>query len=300
LFWATAGGLGLTGIILTLRMRLRKVETTYFRQHPVVVKDLSEMLAAIEENDRKYPYSVAWIDPLATGKRLGCGVLTVGEAATLSDLPPNLRKDPFFISPRSPVAVPFELPELTLNPLSLRAVNVALHTMLARGKAIAHYEKFYYPLDMFGHWNRAYGARGFTQYQFVIPFENGERNMRGLLERIASSGYLPFLNVLKRMGQQSKGHLSFPFAGWTFAIDFPVAKGLETLLHDLDRKVLDAGGRIYLGKDAYLRPESLAPMYPRLSEWFAVKDRVDPKEMFRSALSDRVGLTGPLRQRAVA
>jgi decaprenylphospho-beta-D-ribofuranose 2-oxidase len=201
------------------------------------------------------------------------------------------------VSTHSQISVPFELPEFVLNTASLRLLNVAIYQMQARGAAFAHYEKFFYPLDMFNHWNRGYGARGFTQYQFVIPFEDGERRMRGLLERIAKSGFLPFLNVLKRMGKQGQGHLSFPFAGWTFAIDFPIAKGLETLLWALDREVVDAGGRIYLGKDAFLQPQSLPQMYSRLDEWFAIKDRVDPREMFRSALSDRVGLTGALRRR---
>jgi decaprenylphospho-beta-D-ribofuranose 2-oxidase len=297
LFWATAGGLGLTGVILTVKLRLRKVETAYFRQRAIIVKDLSEMLAAIEENDAIHPYSVAWIDPLAVGKRLGRGVLTVGDHAKLSQLPDSLRDHALKVSKPSPISVPFELPEFVLNTASLRLLNVAIYQMQARGAAFAHYEKFFYPLDMFNHWNRGYGARGFTQYQFVIPFEDGERRMRGLLERIAKSGFLPFLNVLKRMGKQGQGHLSFPFAGWTFAIDFPIAKGLETLLWALDREVIEAGGRIYLGKDAFLQPQSLPQMYPRLDEWFAIKDRVDPRELFRSALSDRVGLTGALRRR---
>jgi decaprenylphospho-beta-D-ribofuranose 2-oxidase len=201
LFWATAGGLGLTGVILTVRMRLRRVETAYFRKKAIVVKDLSEMLRAIEENDALHPYSVAWIDPLALGKRLGRGVLTVGDHATLSELPANLRQQPLRVSMPSPITVPFELPEFALNIASLRLLNMAIYQMQARGGAFDHYEKFFYPLDMFNHWNRGYGARGFTQYQFVIPFEDGERRMRGLLERIANSGFLPFLNVLKRMGK---------------------------------------------------------------------------------------------------
>jgi decaprenylphospho-beta-D-ribofuranose 2-oxidase len=295
LFWATAGGLGLTGVILDMTLRLRRIETTYFKQRAIVVKDLSEMLAALDENDKLHPYSVAWIDPLATGKRLGRGVLTVGDHAALSELPSRLQKNPLRVSPPPPLSLPFELPEFALNPLSLRLLNVAIGQVQSRAKSIVHYEKFFYPLDAIGEWNRGYGARGFTQYQFVIPLEDGERRMRDLLERIARSGFMPFLNVLKRFGKQGPGHLSFPFTGWTFAIDFPIAKGLEKLTRELDREVIDAGGRVYLGKDAFLRAESMPAMYARLDEWKAVKQRVDPNTVFRSELSDRVGLTTPVR-----
>ena len=293
LFWATSGGLGLTGVIVRATMRLRAVETTYFRQEAITVRDLAELLDAFEEQDARYPYSVAWIDPLETGARLGRGVLTVGDHAERADLPPKLAKDPLEIhAPSALLDVPVELPDFSLNPVTLRALNVVLGQVQARGAPIAHYQKFFYPLDAIDHWNRGYGARGFTQYQFVIPLEDGERRMRAILERIATSGQLPFLNVLKKFGPEGPGHLSFPFEGYTFAIDFPIAKGLAELAAELDRMVVDAGGRVYLGKDAFLRPESLAAMYPRLDEWRAIKARVDPDEVFRSHLSERVGLTG--------
>ncbi|HJL16623.1 MAG TPA: FAD-binding oxidoreductase [Sandaracinaceae bacterium LLY-WYZ-13_1] len=290
LFWATFGGMGLLGIVLTATIRLRRIETTYFRQQAVVVRDLDELLGALEEYDARFPYSVAWIDPLATGAELGRGVLTVGDHAARDDLPPNARHDPRRITPPSPLSVPFDLPELALNPVTLRVLNVVIGQVQARGGRIAHYEKFFYPLDAIGEWNRGYGARGFTQYQFVIPLEDGPARMRAILERIATSGHLPFLNVLKKLGAQGEGHLSFPFEGYTFAIDFPVSPGLEALLADLDERVVDAGGRVYLGKDAFLRKGVLERMYPRLDEWRAIKAAWDPDDVFRSHLSERVGL----------
>lgn len=290
LFWASVGGMGLTGILLRVTMRLRRVETTYFRQKAIVVRDLDALLAGILEHDASHPYSVAWIDPLATGTSLGRGVLTVGDHATLDDLPPKLRAAPLRVSGRPAVSVPFELPELALNPLTLRMLNAAIGRVQAGAAPVVHYEGFFYPLDKIGQWNRGYGARGFTQYQFVVPLGEAAR-LRGLLEMIAKGGQLPFLNVLKKLGPQGPGHLSFPFEGWTFAIDFPIAPGLAELLRALDRAVIEAGGRVYLGKDAFLGPESMAPMYPRLGEWREIKARVDPKGVFRSALSDRVGLT---------
>ncbi len=291
LFWATFGGMGLLGVVLTARMRLRRVETTYFRQEAVVVRNLSELLEALDQYDAKFPYSVCWIDPLATGPDLGRGVLTVGDTAALDDLPRGLRKDPLRVSPPSPLTVPFDFPSVALNPLTLRVLNMAIGQVQARGAAIAHYEKFFYPLDAIGEWNRGYGPRGFTQYQFVIPLEDGERKMRAILERIAMSGNRPFLNVLKKFGAEGQGHLSFPFEGYTFAIDFPIAPSLPELLSTLDEMVIEAGGRVYLGKDAFLRPDALPRMYPRLGEWREIKAKWDPDGMFASHLSRRVGLS---------
>jgi decaprenylphospho-beta-D-ribofuranose 2-oxidase len=291
LFWATFGGMGLLGIILTATIRLRRVDTAYFRQQAVVVRDLRELLDAFDQYDEQLPYSVAWIDPLARGKGLGRGVLTVGDHAGVEDLPKRLRREPLRVTPPSPLAVPIDLPEFALNPITLRVLNVAIGQVQARGGHIAHYEKFFYPLDVVGEWNRGYGRRGFTQYQFVIPLDDGYANMRAILERIAGSGHLPFLNVLKKFGRATEGHLSFPFEGYTFAIDFPIGAGLDALLAELDAMVVDVGGRVYLGKDAFLRAESLPRMYPRLDEWRRIKAKYDPHDTFRSHLSDRVGLT---------
>ncbi|PIE17760.1 MAG: FAD-linked oxidase [Proteobacteria bacterium] len=291
LFWASFGGLGLLGVVLTATIRLRRVETTFFQQEAIEVGDLDELLAAFDEVDARFPYSVAWIDPLATGDRQGRGVLTVGDHASLDDLPPRKRGKPLRVSPPSPVVVPFELPELALNPLTLRLLNLVIHQVQARGAAIAHYEKFFYPLDAIGEWKRGYGRRGFTQYQFVVPLEDGAARMRPILDRIAGSGLLPFLNVLKKLGPE-QGMLSFPREGYTFAIDFPIQPGLAELLGELDEMVIAAEGRVYLGKDAFTTPEALERMYPKLGQWRAIKAKYDPDDVFASHLSRRVGLTG--------
>ena len=290
LFWATFGGMGLLGVIVDATIALRRIETTYYRQKAIVARNLDEMLDAFDETNSVYPYSVAYIDPLAKGARLGCGVLTVGDHASLEDLPPRLSRDPLRISGSEIVAVPLELPSSTLNPLTIRLVNVVIKTVLSQAGAIAHYEKFFYPLDAIGHWNRGYGKKGFTQYQFVVPLEGGRESMRRILEAIVSSGSLPFLNVLKRMGKASGGHLSFPFEGYTFAIDFPIRGGTRDLAAKLDKMVLDAGGRIYLGKDAFVDAPTFRSMYPRLPEWLEIKRRIDPKNVFVSDLARRVGL----------
>ena len=160
------------------------------------------------------------------------------------------------------------------------------------GSEFAHYEKFFYPLDFVDSWNRGYGAKGFTQYQFVVPLEDGRKRIRELLDRITRSNQLPFLNVLKKFGQEeSNGILSFPREGYTFAIDFPIRSGLREFLAELDRRVIDAGGRVYLGKDAFLDQARFSAMYTnKLDTWRQIKARYDPNNVFNSDLGRRVGL----------
>jgi FAD/FMN-containing dehydrogenase len=295
LFWATFGGMGLLGVVMTARIRLRRIETTYFRQKAVPVADLDTMLAALDQHDRDFSYSVATLDVMAKGAHLGRGVLAVGEHATRAELPAALQADPLRVSGPPRVTVPFELPELTLNPLTIRIVNAYIQWTLRRTKAHGHYEGFFYPLDKIAHWNRGYGRRGFTQYQFVVPFEDGPRRMRDILGAILSSGELPFLNVLKRMGKESGGLLSFPREGYTLAIDFPIRANTIPLLRRLDAMVLDAGGRVYLGKDSYLEAPMFRAMYPQVERWLAIKAKYDPRGVFTSDLARRVGLVGPAR-----
>jgi decaprenylphospho-beta-D-ribofuranose 2-oxidase len=291
LFWASFGGMGLLGVILTATIWLRKIETTYFNQRTICVKNLEEMLQALDENDATYPYSVATLDVFATGKHMGRGVIALGDHARVSDLPAELQANPLMVSGPPKVAVPFELPDFTLNPATMRVVNAAIQRIQSSGGTLGHYEKFFYPLDKIANWNRGYGKRGFTQYQFVIPFDDGLNQMRKILTTILSSGQLPFLNVLKRMGKESGGILSFPKEGYTFAIDFPVREGTPALTKRLDAMVIEAGGRIYLGKDSYVDAATFRTMYPeQVDRWLAVKRRYDPDGVFTSDQARRVGL----------
>lgn len=292
LFWATFGGMGLLGVVLAATLRLRRIETTYFRQEAVRAADLDEMLAHLEAYDRRFPYSVATLLPNATGARLGRGVLTVGDHARRDELPPSLADRPLRISGPPRIDVPFVLPDLTLNRATIGLLNAVIQQKLSRAPPFVHYEGFFYPLDAIGHWNRGYGRRGFTQYQFVVPFGDGARRLREILTEITTSGELPFLNVLKRLGKESGGLLSFPREGYTFAIDFPIRAGTPALLRRLDARVLDAGGRIYLGKDAFLDAPTFRAMYPQIDDWLAVKARYDPHGVFTSELGRRVGLSG--------
>ena len=290
LFWANFGGMGLLGVILTATIRLKKVETSYFRQRAVRVNDLESLLAAFREYDHEFPYSVATLDVFATGARLGRGVLALGENARLDELPPALAAHKLRVSGPPKLSVPFDLPTLTLNPLTMRVLNAIIQLSQARASGYGHYEKFTYPLDVLAHWNRGYGKPGFTQYQFVIPFEDGPRRLREILSSILSSGELPFLNVLKCLGKQGEGVLSFPREGYTFAIDFPIRRHTAELTRRLDAQVLDAGGRIYLGKDSFVEPAMFRAMYPSLDRWLEIKAKYDPHAVFVSDLGRRVGL----------
>lgn len=291
LFWATFGGLGLVGLVLDATLVLRKVETTYFRQKSFVARDLTQLLELLDEHDAAFPYTVATLDATATGARLGTGVVTVGDHARRDELPRELADRPLRLAPPRAIPVPFELPELVVNPLTIRVVNTAIAALLRSKGAFELYEGFVYPLDMFHAWNRAFGRRGFIQYQFVLPPEPGGAALRRLLEAIVTSGQLPWLNVLKRMGPANDAPLSFPMAGTTFAIDFPVRDGLFEVTERLDAMVLDAGGRIYLGKDSCLNAAMLRRMYPKLGQWLAVKQKWDPDGVFTSDLGRRLELS---------
>jgi FAD/FMN-containing dehydrogenase len=290
LFFGSFGGMGLLGIVLTATIKLRRIETTYFRQRSILVPDLTAMLAALDEQDKLFPYSVATLDVFAKGARLGAGVLTVGDHARLADLPTKLAAAPLRVASPLRVSVPFELPEFTLNPLTMRVVNAVIQRIQASAKPLGHYEGFFYPLDRILHWNRGYGRRGFTQYQFVIPFEDGEKNLRDILTTMLSAGELPFLNVLKRMGKGNECPLSFPREGYTLAIDFPIRGNTQALLKKLDRKVRDAGGRIYLGKDSFLGAGDFRAMYSEVPRFLELKAKLDPQKVFTSNLARRLEL----------
>lgn len=289
LFHACFGGLGLLGLILRARLRLRKIETTYFKQQSFRAGSLDEMLDLIDEKDQEFPYSVAWVDPLARGKKLGKGVLTVGDHASLDDLPAKLAREPLKITGMPGLNLPFFLPAFALNGITLRILNRVIDFVQSHSGQFAHYDKFFYPLDAINNWNRGYGKRGFTQYQFVVPVEGARSVIRNILEEISTGGCLPFLNVLKKFGK-GEGLLSFPFPGYTFAIDFPISRKLFPFLKRLDSLVLDAGGRIYAGKDATLDAQSFAEMYPELKKWKKIKKKYDPHNRFQSDIGRRLGL----------
>jgi decaprenylphospho-beta-D-ribofuranose 2-oxidase len=291
LFWATVGGMGLTGIVLRATIRAAHVETAFFAVDTERTRDLDDLMARLQANDDEYTYSVAWIDLVARGASLGRAVLTRGWSATRDQLPDKLRDRPYHFAPRSLFTAPDVFPSGLLNRATVTAFNEAYYRRAPKEQrgAVQTIGQFFHPLDIATSWNRIYGPRGFLQYQFVVPYGQ-EEALRRAVERLAGSGTASFLAVLKRFGPGNSGLLSFPSPGWTLALDIPVTPGLGRLLDELDELVLAAGGRLYLAKDSRAAAATVHQMYPRMDEWRSVRAEVDPHGVFTSDQARRLAL----------
>ncbi len=292
LFWATVGGMGLTGIITEVEFSLRRIETAYIRSHTFKAKNLDEAFALFDQHDSHYPYSVAWIDCLASGDSLGRSIVMFGDHAEPTDLTEQQKKSALSIREKHRFTIPIDLPGGILNRFTVGSFN-ALYYHKHLGKehsSIIDWDSYFYPLDFLWDWNRLYGKKGFTQYQFVVPLEKSHTAISKVLEIISKKGWGSFLSVLKRLGEQD-GWLSFPFPGYTLAIDMPIKPGLWELLDELDQVVMEHGGRVYLAKDVRLSPDTFRAMYPKFNRWLKVKRAIDPENRFSSALATRLNLT---------
>jgi FAD/FMN-containing dehydrogenase len=287
-YWATVGGMGLTGVILSARLRLRRVDSAYVFVDYYRASNLEDALTTMEASDDRYEYSVAWIDALATGKVMGRSVLMRGNHAPAAELPAGHGHAlPIPAGPRWNLFV--DLPSGTLNRLTVKAFNAAYYSAhRTASQQLASFEGFFYPLDAIDHWNRMYGKRGFVQYQIALPQASGRAGLSIILDRLARSGRASFLAVLKRFGDAGNGLLSFPLRGYTLALDIPAAGGLVPFLHELDRMTLDHGGRVYLAKDAVLRAEDFAVMYPKLESFRTIREKLDPSGLLSSSLARRL------------
>ena len=297
LFWATLGGLGLTGVVTGATIRLRPVETSFIEVSTSRCPDLDSVMSAMEATDAEHRYSVAWIDTMSRGRSMGRSVLTQGDHASRSSLPPELRRQPLQPLPRARLRVPREAPQGLLNRATVSLFNEAWFRRAPKRpkttfESIASY---FYPLDGVVHWNLLYGRLGFVQYQFCVGPEHGQTIER-VLALLSGRNIPSFLGILKRFGPANPGPLSFPMPGWTLALDLPIGiPQLQRTLIDLDELVVESGGRVYLAKDARLGPTQLSAMYPRLPEFEAVRARVDPQGVLGSDLSRRLGLTAQTR-----
>jgi decaprenylphospho-beta-D-ribofuranose 2-oxidase len=293
LFWATVAGMGLTGVILDATFRLLPIETSRISVDTYRLPNLDEVMSRMVESEADFRYSVAWIDLLATGKHLGRGVLTNGEHAILDQLPPQQATTPLAYGARQLVTVPPLIPPPgVINRASVAAFNEVWYRKAPRQRQgeLQSIPTYFHPLDLVGDWNRVYGRQGFLQYQFVVPYE-AEPVMRTIIERLSAARLPIFLVVLKRFGPGNPAPLSFPTSGWQLAIDIGAnRRGLADLLRHFDRLVLDAGGRHYLAKDYQTTPEAIRRGYPRLDDWLAVRERVDPAGVWSSDLARRLGL----------
>jgi decaprenylphospho-beta-D-ribofuranose 2-oxidase len=290
LFEATCGGMGLTGMITRIRFRLKKIETSYVKQKQIKASNLEELLSMFEKYS-SYTYSMAWIDCLTRGDRFGRGILIVGEHAKLSDLDEKQKTNPLEVHGKKKITFPFNLPSWVLNTLTVKAFNFLYYGKNFKKEIsnVVPYEPFFYPLDAILHWNRGYGKKGFVQYQFVLPL-SAKQGLIEILNRIGDEGLGSFLAVLKVFGQQDS-LISFPSEGYTLALDFPVRNGLFRFLDELDQIVLRYGGRLYMSKDARMKPDVLFRGYPRLEEFKGIVRKYNPSYKLSSVQSERLLLT---------
>ncbi len=290
LFWATCGGMGLTGIITRAVFDLKKIETSYIKQKQIKAANLEELVELFDQYNH-YTYSVAWIDCLQKGADFGRSILILGEHAALNDLPPDKKEAPLKLPKKKQITFPFNLPSFALNEFTVKAFNFLYYAKNTKKELnnVVSYEPFFYPLDAILHWNRGYGKRGFVQYQFVLPLQNKDGLVQ-ILKRIADEGLGSFLAVLKVFGKQDD-LISFPMEGYTLALDFPVRDGLFKFLDELDEIVLKNNGRIYLSKDARMKPKIFWDSYPKAQQFVDVVKKYNPVYKFNSVQAQRLNLT---------
>lgn len=289
LFQATTGGMGLTGIITRVKFQLKKIETAYIKQKIIKAKNLTEIIELFETHSQ-YTYSVAWIDCLKTGAGFGRSILMLGEHAKRNELPDLLQKDPLSLPKKKSLSLPFFLPSFLLNRYTVSAFNFLYYHKMRKKEInnIVSYEPFFYPLDAIQHWNKGYGKKGFVQYQFVLPLEARE-GLVEILRKINGNGHASFLAVLKIFGED-ESLISFPMKGFTLALDLPVRDRLFPFLNELDKLVLQYGGRIYMSKDARMKPEVFFKGYPQADRFLSIIHQYNPGK-FVSMLSKRLQIT---------
>ncbi|MGJ0118438.1 FAD-binding protein [Williamsia sp. MIQD14] len=291
IFWATVGGIGLTGLILRAKIVMTRTETAYFIADGATTNSLDETIALHADGfEEGYDYSSGWFDAISKPPKLGRGSFSRGSLARLDQLPDDLAKNPLAFTGKTLIKFPDIFPNGLANKLDFAIVGEAYYRMGGNytGK-VQNLTKFYHPLDLFGDWNRAYGSKGFLQYQFIVPVEAVEEFKQIIID-IQASGHVSFLNVFKLFGEGNRAPLSFPMEGWNICVDFPIKKGLHEFVTELDRRVLSMGGRLYSAKDSRTTAETFHAMYPRIDEWIATRRRIDPHGVFVSDMARRLEL----------
>ena len=282
LFRATLGGMGLTGHVLEVEFRMVRVPSAWIVCDSERIDDIEAFIAGLKDAGRTWPMTMGWIDCLAGGAHMGRGILLRGRWAERDEAPGYAPR------PIPRLTVPFLFPEWVLNRFSIRIFNEVYYRahLWRHRRRIMHPEPFFYPLDMILRWNRIYGRRGFTQYQCVLPEQGG--SARRFLERLTALGGASFLCVIKDCGAEGEGLLSFPKPGISIALDMAVRDDTQRIVDALNDEVISLGGRIYLTKDSFTRPEHFRAMEPRLPEFQRVRRIWDPEGRLKSALAVRV------------
>lgn len=281
LFYATCGGMGLTGIIISATIKLLPIQSSYINQRTIKASCIEEACEAFEKNSSA-SYSVAWIDCLSKGKSLGRSVLMLGDHADQGDLDIDLKQK---------ISIPITTPSVFLNSASIKAFNNIywLRSKHNQNQKIS-LAPYFYPLDKVGSWNKLYGKKGFLQFQCVLPKKHGVRNMRKLLTEISKTREGSFLAVLKQFGPANDNLLSFPAEGYTLALDFKLSSSTLNTFTRLEEIVLDMGGRLYLAKDAVMQEKTFKASYPNWKKFEAVREKYGAIGKFSSSQSKRLGL----------
>ncbi len=287
LFWATIGGMGLTGTIMAAKISLMRIETSFVRITEVRVNSLSEILNSLREFDKKYLYTVAWID--LSGDFSGRGIVSGANPAKRSELPLTLERAPLISKCPRKLTIPGIFPNRFINQYTVRIFNFLwFHKPLNSG--LHHVRPYLHPLDSLKNWNRVFGKKGFIQYQIVIPY--GEENfLYRMLEEFRRIRAVSFLAVVKSFGEEESRYLSFAKAGWTIAVDINASNGqIKNTLNQLDKELLKIGGRVYLTKDSRISEADFKKMYPDHAKWIEQKNKIDPHNFWQSDQGKRLGL----------
>ena len=284
LFYGTIGGMGLLGHILEVEFTMHRISSPWIHMESERVPDIDTFLHALGEAAPRWPMTMGWIDCLATGSSMGRGILMAGRWATEEEakrLPP---------AEGPQLTFPIDLPNWALNPITGALFNTLYYWrhFPHRSETVIGPEPFFYPLDAILEWNRAYGSRGFTQYQCVIPRAAGAPAVREFMFLLTKLGGASPLCVIKDCGPEGLGVLSFPLEGTSIAVDMAVSSDTQRIVDRLNEFVIATGGRVYLTKDRFTTPEHFAKMEPRLPRFFDLRDKWDPKKRLRSAQSVRL------------
>ena len=284
-FWATIGGMGLTGIILEATISLIKIETSLMKVDTFICDDLEKLMDVMKLKDQDYTYSVSWIDSLHKKNR---GVLTCGDHAKIQEIDKG-QSDLLSYNSKYLINAPKIIPNGLLNKFTVKAFNKLWFTKSnLSGKNIQTIPQFFYPLDGVNNWNRIYGSQGFYQYQFVVP-DDKSYFIAKTLDTLKKSSAYSFLTVLKRLGKSNNAFLSFPQSGWTLSVDLPGFNiNILGVLKELDIELASIGGKLYLAKDSRQTPNMFRKSYPFYEKWRSIKQEMDPDNIFQSDLSRRL------------
>lgn len=286
LFWATIGGMGLTGIISSIKLQLIPIKNSQMMVKQQITRDLTETLSHLETSAKTASYSIAWLDNFAIGKKFGQGIVISAHHSEVAN-------NSFDTKWQQHLTIPFSCPGKLLNNITGKLFNRLYRWRQGKKRTpfTTDYQNYFYPLDSVKNWQYLYGKSGFIQYQFVLPLTHSLSGLQTVLERLHASAYPAFLATLKYFGKANSAPLSFPLPGFSLALDIPLYnQQLFAVLNELDDIIIKYGGRVYLAKDARLSAEHFRAMYPRYEEWLAVKKKYDAEDLFTSSLGRRLML----------